>query len=149
MRGDQDRPAAQFERVAELSIRFQPDHPAPDQILDYANIQRFVKSGISAQVDLREFEQRDCRLAPLFLNVNECSGELNQPLIKEVVGLSALCQPQLFEHFVGLKEELPIKTLKITDIMSIELPALMGMNQGSNLGGFMTHGANATGFWTD
>jgi hypothetical protein len=144
MGGDQDRRAAQFERVAELSISFQPDQPAPDQILDFANIQRFVMSGISAQVDLREFEQGNCRLAPLFLNVNECSSELNQPFVKEIVGLSALCQPQLFEHFVGLKEELPIKTLKETQIMSIEFTALMGMNQGGNLGGFMTHDANAT-----
>lgn len=78
-------------------------------------------------------------MGPPFLNMNERAGQLDQSFVKKVLGLTPLSQPKLLQDLVGLEKQLLVETCKIPQIMSVQVPALEGLNQGSYFMAFVAH----------
>jgi len=83
-----------------------------------------MRSRILLQIRLSELEQRSRRTQPVFLQMNERPGQLNEALEKISVRPPPIRQPQLFEHIVSLVEQLVVKTIEVTEIVRIELLSL-------------------------
>ena len=129
-------------RNRHVGLRFQALHPGADQSKNLREVQELVESWVSGQVASSQFEECECGLGPLFLNVNESSGELDQPFVEQVIRAPALREPSFLEHFMRLEEELAIETLEIAQIMRVKIPIRQRMNQGGYLWALAAHGEN-------
>ena len=94
---------------------------------------------IAAEISLGQVEQSHGRPTPRFLNVNKGSGQLYESLIKRAIGLLAFRQPELLQHFVSFKEQLPIEAVEVSEIMAIQPLVAKGGNHFGNLEIFLTH----------
>ena len=85
-------------------------------------LQRFVNRGIGFQVRFREFEQSRRRPEPAFLEMNESARQLDESLVKRVVRLTPLSQPEFFQDIVRFIKKLAIETLEVPEIMRVQFP---------------------------
>src|SRR5437868_1180977 len=94
---------------------------------------------VFAQVGLRQFEERNRRARPVLLQMNESAGQLDQALIEQTVWTATLRQPNLFQDLVCLIKKLPVKTLEIAQIMSIQTLALELVNDRRDFSVLLAH----------
>ena len=78
---------------------------------------------VFAQVGLCQFEEGGRRARAVFLQVNKRAGQLDQAFVKQTIRTLSLGQPKLLENFVGFKKKLPVETVEIAEVMSIEVLA--------------------------
>src|SRR5450759_867195 len=94
---------------------------------------------ILPQIRLGESEQGRRRFKPVLLQMDKSAGQLNQSLVKIAVKPRPVRQPQFFQNIMRLVKKLPVETLEITEIMSIQfLPAKL-LNQLCNLPALFAH----------
>src|SRR5437016_1190981 len=101
-----------------------------------------MNHGIATEIRLSQAEQGDGRLAPLFLEMNERAGQLDQAFVKQIVCLAALGQPQFFQDFVGFEKKVTVKAFEIAQVMGVKSLVLYGADQLGNFLAFMAHHAN-------
>jgi hypothetical protein len=102
----------------------QPLQPILDENANISDVQAFVKVGIFFEIRVREFEKRRRGAKPVFLQVDEGAGELDESFVKGVVGAAALRQPQFFEHVVRFKVEPAIEAFEISEVMRVQFLSL-------------------------
>src|ERR1044071_6475574 len=98
-----------------------------------------MECGILAQVRAREFEQRRGRLKPLFLQVNESAGQLNQALVKIAVRSFLLRQPHFFKDIVRFVKELAVEAIEVSQVMGIKSLAAKSFNHRGDAWGLAAH----------
>src|SRR5688572_28638212 len=79
------------------------------------------------KVTARKFEQGRGRAQALFLQMNECAGELNQALVEAIIrAVASLPEPKFLQHVMRFIEHLPIEAFEVTNIVrgQILTPAL-------------------------
>ncbi len=94
---------------------------------------------ILLQIRLSQSQERRRRLRSAFLQMNECARQLNEALVEESIRPLPLAEPKLFQHFVRLVEELPIKALEVPQIMGVKVASSKLRNQSRNLGALGAH----------
>ena len=67
--------------------------------------------------------------------------QLDQALVKIPVGPPFVGQPQILEDIMRLIKQLAIETVKISEIMRIQVPALKRLDHAGDAGAFVTHAA--------
>src|ERR1017187_7051250 len=92
------------------------------------------------EVRQRELEQRSGGARTIFLQMDKCAGQLNQPLVKRSVGSVFVLEPQIFEHVVRLVKKLAVETIEITEVMRVEFLFAEGLDQGGDACALVTHG---------
>jgi ArsR family transcriptional regulator, arsenate/arsenite/antimonite-responsive transcriptional repressor len=96
-------------------------------------------AGILPQIRVCQLEQ-SCRwFEPVFLQMDEGAGQLNQPFEKIAVHALPIRQPKFFQDVMRLIEELAVKAFKVTQVMRIQIVSLEFVNQLQNLAAFFAH----------
>ena len=57
----------------------------------------------------------------IFLQMDECAGQLNQPLEERAVRPVLVLEPDVFEHVMRLEKFLPVEQLEIAGVMRVGL----------------------------
>src|SRR6266702_8206303 len=127
------------ERLIVETSRFQPGQPLGYHSEGALDIEPFVNTWILLQIRLSQSEERRRRLRPAFLQMDECTRQLNEALVEESIGPLPLAEPKLLQHFVRLVEELPIKALEVPQIMGVKVASSKLRNQSRHLGAFGAH----------
>ena len=127
------------ERLIVEASRFQPGQPLGYHSKGALDIEPFVNTWILLQIRLSQSEERRRRLRPAFLQMDECTRQLNEALVEESIGPLPLAEPKLLQHFVRLVEELPIKALEVPQIMGVKVASSKLRNQSRNLGPLGAH----------
>ena len=100
-----------------------------DQLQHRAHIQSFVHCWILAKVCFGEPEQSCRRTQACLLQVNECSRQLDQSLVKCKIRAGAVLQPKFFQDVMSLKEQLSIEAFEIAKIVRVAASSLTRPNQ--------------------
>ena len=81
--------------------------------------------------------------------MHESARQLDEALIKQVVGLPPLTEPQFFQDIVRLVKELLVKALKISEIMGIETLPPGRFDHRGNPPALLAHGPNVEHAWKE
>ena len=127
------------QRIHLKGTRYQARPPFRNEPKNTVSIQSLVHRRVFKQIILGEPEESGGGAKAVFLEMHKGSSQLNQPLVKGIVGALTLRQPEFLKHIVGLEEKLPVETLEIPKIMRIQLPAAEPVNHRGNFGAFMAH----------
>ena len=119
---------------------FQTSEPVSDQPAYGGDIQSLVPVRIFFEVRQRELEQRGGGMPMIFLQMDKCAGQLNQPFVKRSVGPVLVLEPQIFQHVVRFVKKLPVEAIEIAGVMRIKFLSAEGLNQGGDAGALVTHG---------
>ena len=104
-----------------------------------------MDTGIAAKIASGESEEGGCRLKPPFLQMNECSGELNQALVEESVRFMPPRQPYFLQNFVCFKKKLLVETIEKGQIMRVQFLAAKPLNYPRDFFVFLAHGFTLKG----
>ena len=74
------------------------------------------------------------------LQMHKRASELDQALVKSSVRAVFVLNPDVFEDFVRLVKKLAVETIKIADVMLVELVSLVLFHQRGDAFVFATHG---------
>ena len=86
-----------------------------------------VNTRIIIEIGQGKFEQRGGRLCVIPLQMNKCTGQLDQPLVKRAVRAVPVAEPQMLQYFMGFVKKLLVETMEIAEIMWVQcLPVMMG-----------------------
>ncbi len=83
----------------------------------------------------------------IFLQMDECAGQLNQPFVKRSVGPVFVLEPQLFQHFVRLVKKLPVEAIKIAGVMRVEFLSAERLDPGGDAGALVAHRCRIKAGW--
>lgn len=97
---------------------------------------------IFLKIAIRQFKKCRRRTQPLLLQMDKCTGQLNQSLIKRAVWAMAILKPKLFQHIMRFIKKPAIKTIEITDIMRIATTAAPLLHHLRHFFFFCTHTGN-------
>ena len=61
-------------------------------------------------------------MEPIFLQVNERAGELDQAFVKRAVRFLADGEPQILQYIMRLVEKLLVEVIKIAEVMRVQNP---------------------------
>jgi len=65
------------------------------------------------------------------LQMDECAGQLNQPLVKGAIRAVLVTKPKMFQYLVGFVKKLLVETMEIAEIMRVQfLPVMIGNHFG-------------------
>src|SRR5437660_5024232 len=79
--------------------------------------------------------------------MDESTGKLDQVFVKRAIDAFLLWQPDLLEHIVRFIEELPVETIKIRQIVRLEMLSLKALDDLCDFGRFAAHGRNLLNFY--
>ena len=113
-----------MQRVFRKRSGFQTALPVVNYLKHVFQIELLVRRWIFFQIRLGQLEKRGRRTQPIFLQMHECTRQLNQSLVKRVIRPVPLGQPELFENIVRFVEKSAIEIVEVTGVMRIDLAAV-------------------------
>ena len=75
-----------------------------------------VDCGIKLKICMRESQKGGCWLWPALLQMDKCTGQLDQPFVERAIGFAPLGQPERLEYFMRFVKELLIKAFEKIDV---------------------------------
>jgi len=101
----------------------------------------FVEGGIFIEIGQGEFEQGGGGLRVVSLQVHKRAGQLDQPFEKIAVRATAVAEPEVLQHFMGLIKKLMIETVEIAEIMRVQFLTVMPGSHPGNAFALAAHRA--------
>jgi hypothetical protein len=127
------------QRIDGEFARFQPTKPVLNQAKDMGEVEMLMDGRIFFKIGAGEFEQRGRRAQPIFLQMNESAGELDEPLIKRIIRPLTIPEPKLLQHIVRLIKKRPVEAFKIPEVMRVQILTPATVDQGRDFGALFTH----------
>lgn len=95
--------------------------------------------GVFFKVGRRQIEQCDRRAQPVFLQMHERAGKLDQALVVGVVGTMPVSEPEFLQHIVRFKVEAAIEALEIAGVVRAPAPAGAARDQFRDFPALLAH----------
>jgi hypothetical protein len=113
--------------------------PRVDQSLNLGPRQVVMHLRVSAQIRFGEFQERGRRLKPLFLDVDERTGELDQAFVEIPIRPLAVFEPKIFQDLMRLEEELSVETIEKRQVTGVSFAPAKRLRQRTHFAILATH----------
>ena len=100
---------------------FEVLQPIGNEGADAVDAELLVEARIFLEICVGEFEKCGGGAETVFLEMNECAGELNKAFIKGIVRAGALGEPEFLKDVVRLEIEPAIEAFEIAEVMGIKI----------------------------
>jgi len=136
------------ERVAPELPGFHGRTPFPQQGKSGPDITGSMVGGILLQVGIGQIEQCHGGSKPLFLKMDERTGQLDEPFVKPIIRRCAAArQPEFLQDVVRLIVEAGVETIEVTGVLGRPASPLPVGDDGGDPGGFLRHEVTVAGRW--
>jgi hypothetical protein len=120
-------------------VPFQAGKPKGNECKNGGHGEALVCAGVWAEVRAGQFEQGGRGAQPVFLQMDECARQLNEPLVEIAVGPVTVIEPKLLQNIVGLIKLSAIEAVEITLVKWVK-PAIGGLtDHARNSFSFVAH----------
>ncbi len=101
------------------------------------------------QIRLGELEQSGGRTRPIFLEMHERAGQLNQTFVEGVVWAGTIREPKLLKNIVSLEIQPAIEAFEKSEVMRVQALTLKLINDGRDGAALFAHEQKLTRHATD